>query len=319
MPLTNNNNVPLYIAAYLAYDDYDYDSRSNVISATTLIKNTKKIVMSDRVKNYALDITDIIKARVGQSIHGAVESVWTDSEKRVEALTKLGYSKAVIDSITINPSVVSDNMLPVYLEQRLERELDGYIIRGKFDFCAEGILRDTKTTSTYTYTKQTKLDDYILQLSIYKWLAPNMVTEDYGYIDYIFTDWKASLAKVSKDYPQYPHYEQKIPLMSLADTEDYIRNKLREIKKYSLLPEENIPVCSSEDLWQEPTKYKYFSKETNTKASKTFTSFREANAYLNEKGKGVIKTITGKAKACSYCKAYDICKQRELLHIDEPD
>lgn len=314
MPLTNNTNVPLYIAAYLAYDDYDYDNRPNCYSATTLIKNVRKTVLASRVNNYELDIMDVFKSRIGQATHAALEGIWSDPVKRNYALRVLGYSAEQIESIVINPETHDPSKIAVYVERRREREIDGYIIRGKFDFCAEGILRDLKTTTTFTYTKQNKLDDYRLQLSIYRWLNQDIITEDYAYIDYFFTDWKAGLAKSSKNnYPAQPHVEQKIKLLSLADTEDFIRTRIKEIKKYLNKEDRHIPLCSAVDLWQDPPSYKYYSKETNVKCQGTFDSYVEAYNMLNSKGIGVVKVVESKAKACKWCKASAICEQRKNL------
>ena len=45
-PVTNNTNLPLSIAVWLACDDYDYNNDPYTISATTLLKPLKQIYSS---------------------------------------------------------------------------------------------------------------------------------------------------------------------------------------------------------------------------------------------------------------------------------
>jgi hypothetical protein len=41
----------------------------------------------------------------------------------------------------------------------------------------------------------------------------------------------------------------------------------------------------------------------------------EAQAFMVEKaGKGVIKTVPGEVKACEYCPAFTICKQKDSYY-----
>ncbi|MGL5153412.1 MAG: hypothetical protein ACRC9H_00515, partial [Aeromonas veronii] len=44
------------------------------------------------------------------------------------------------------PSSVTPEQIPVYMERRKTIELDGWTISGKFDFVAEGTLTDFKST-----------------------------------------------------------------------------------------------------------------------------------------------------------------------------
>jgi len=76
--LTNNTNVPLSMALWLADDDYDYDDDPNVISATTLLKPMKAIVLArqnaDLVKTG--DIVSVAASRIGTAMHDAIERTW---------------------------------------------------------------------------------------------------------------------------------------------------------------------------------------------------------------------------------------------------
>ena len=47
------------------------------------------------------------------------------------------------------------------------------------------------------------------------------------------------------------------------------------------------------------------------RSTKNFDNLAEANAFKAEKGKGVVVTKLGEPKACEYCPAFDICKQKD--------
>jgi hypothetical protein len=47
---TNNTGIGLSMAVYLATDNYDHNHDPRTISATTLIKSTKQIILGERVR-----------------------------------------------------------------------------------------------------------------------------------------------------------------------------------------------------------------------------------------------------------------------------
>ena len=48
MKFTNKNNIPLSLAVWLVTDEYDYVDKPNYISATSLLKPTRQLVLSKR-------------------------------------------------------------------------------------------------------------------------------------------------------------------------------------------------------------------------------------------------------------------------------
>ncbi|KXJ61994.1 MAG: hypothetical protein AXW14_17745 [Alteromonas sp. Nap_26] len=313
--VTNNSNLPLSIAVWLAHDDYDHDSRENHISATSLLKPLKQLILSNRVDNEAKeDIVGLIPSAMGSSIHNGIESAWVGSYAK--NLEKLGYPKRVIQRIRVNPSdedlKANPDIIPIYLEVRSEREVDGFIISGKFDFIGDGRLEDFKTTSVYTYMKGTKDEDYINQGSIYRWLNPDKVTRDDMAIQFIFTDWQGSRTR-EPNYPNMRTVEKKFMLNSIQSTDAFVRTRLATIKKYWDKPESEIPECTDEDLWRKPTVYKVY-KDENAKRAMSGGVFEEdkrgAERLAREKG-AIVKTFPGEVVACRYCKAFDICEQKQ--------
>lgn len=130
----------------------------------------------------------MVQSRIGSAIHDAIERAWTTNH--VEALSLLGYPNKVIERIRINPDPkhVTEDIIPVYLEQRANKQVGKYIISGKFDFVGDGRVEDFKSTSTFTAINNTNDEKYILQGSIYRWLNPQLITKDEMAIQFIFTD-----------------------------------------------------------------------------------------------------------------------------------
>lgn len=320
MKLTNQYDIPLPLQIWLLADDYDFINNPKYISATNLLKPIKSIILSKRatnIPNVSEDISSYISRRLGTSIHSAIENSWVNHYKSAFKLLNLPESK--VNLIRINPEqgTLKEKEIPVYLEQRSMKEVNGYTIGGKFDMVLNGELNDFKSTSTFSYMKGSKVKDYILQGSIYRYLNQDKVTSDYIVINYIFTDWSKLKTYQDPEYPKIAVLAKKYPLKSIKDTEEFIKTKLALIDKYMNEPEENIPECNDEDLWRGETVYKYYTNPTSTRSTKNFDSIEEANAYLLSKGnKGIIKTVSGSPRRCLYCNAFCLCKQRQKYFND---
>ena len=321
MQVTNHYGVNLLLAVWLVNDNYDHDPDPKAISASALVKPLKKYILGKRVHpaNKKMDVADLMASALGSSIHDAIEAVWVDDVKRTKSLDKLGIPRAVQERIKINPdpATVTEDDIPIYFEQRSERLFNGWRITGKFDAVAEGEVNDFKTTGTYSYTKGKKDDDYRYQLSIYKWLNPEIITvTENGKINFGFTDWQGFRANQDAKYPEKRFVTSNYDLMSNAEVEARIAQRLKDIEKYKDAPEDEIPECTPDDLWMDDPTYKYYSdpakaNQPGARSSKNFSCPNEAQAYLMEKGKGIIKTVLGSPKACGYCDAFEICEQKD--------
>lgn len=320
---TNKLDIPLAVALFLATDNYDHATDPKEISVTTLIKATRQIILSERAsKPVPLaegektvpaslgDISDLIASRLGTAVHEGIERAWLNPRN---GLLKLGMPEDLIDALVINPPKGMDltDRIPVYLETRNKKPLLGRIVSGAIDICTDGALGDFKNTGTFMYTKKKSDRKYILQGSIYRWLDPEMITEDTLHIYFIFKDWSRNRALASDKYPPSPIHDYKLEMMSYEDTEKYLRSKLAELAKYADTPEAGLPMCSDEDLWMDESEYKYYAKPESKRATKVFgTDAAEAYGYLASKGVGEIREIKAEPKACNWCPAIK-CSQRD--------
>lgn len=322
MNVTNHGDIPLSLAVWLLHDDYDYNNDPNYISATSLMKPIKSIVLAPRVPKEDLpppDLEDMIPSSLGNSIHDSIQKAWETSY--ASAFRKMGYSQSVIDRIKINPNPkdMEPDTIPVHIEQRHHRKAEGRTIGGKYDMVFDGQVQDHKSTSAWAWVFGTRNDEYILQGSIYRWLAPHVITEDAMQVNFIFTDWQKSMANRKEEYPNSRLEKLELKLLSEAETEKWVKNKLRMVKKYMNSPEEGIPECTEEELWMSETVYKYYKNPKAARATKNFSDVTDAHIYMMEKGKGqgIIEPVFGKPKRCEYCPAFPICEQRKRMLPDE--
>lgn len=329
--ITNNTDIPLAMTVWLVHDEYDYVKTPGYISATALMKPLRHIILGARNKNAApQDIEGKIPTALGHSLHDSIEKAWVNGNHAIN-MTKLGYPEAVIKRVLVNPTQAEldafnklakpdQHAIPVYLEQRATRDVTvngrTRIVGGKFDMVADGIVMDNKSTTAYTWVYGGKDDDYKLQLSIYKWLNPTKIEADFGRINFIFTDWQRAAAKQNPKYPQSRLAYKDIDLMSDAETDKWVTDKLKLIELHQATPEPQLPECTDEELWIGDPTYKFYLKEETAKAggkcTKNCTTLAEAKAYQASKGgRGVIVTTIGTPKRCGYCPGFEVCTQKD--------
>lgn len=320
---TNKNNINFVVAAWLSssnYSDYknDIDPLYKMFSATSILKSTKQLILSERVEKIEIDVISFLHSKKGTALHDSLEA-FIKSDKFIPALKNLGLLKDN-DFIEVNPKEPINNC--IYTEKRFYKDISFWfdtplMLTGESDLIINSKVFDFKETSTFTYSKQTKFKDYQLQGSIYRYLSNGLITEDTMSIIYFFKDWQENRYILDpENYPSSAIFEQSIPLLSLEETEEIIKNKLNLYFSLKSLNEQYLPNCTKEELWQEESVWKYFSKPDSTKATKIFkpTDYpdpkQEAFNYQRFKGKGIVKEFESIPKACTYCNAASICVQR---------
>ena len=199
-------------------------------------------------------------------------------------------------------NVIQHKCFPTIINE-FEFDMD----KQEYDLVINGLLSDYKSTTVYGMGRSKK--DHILQGSIYRWLNPELIKEDYIEIIYILTDW--SNKSYDKDYPKDIINPVYYELMSLEDIEMYIRTKLNDIKKYWDSPYDELPLCNQEEMWQGDPTYKYYKNPNNlTRSTKNFSNYYEAYARLQKDGNiGTIITHKAKAYKCQFCSGLPLCTQ----------
>lgn len=322
---TNNFNVPLSLALWLVDDGYDHAALSapDTYSVTELLKPTKQIVMKRKMMAMDIevqtDLVSLVSSRLGQATHDSIEKAWRSSIKQAlvnkdyRKLELIGITKFVADKILIDPedSELQYDSIPLYMEQRNTKKIGKFTVSGQYDFNFDGQLEDFKTTKTYSWSTSLNDHHYIMQGSIYRWLDPHRITSDTTKISFLFTDWSAKeLGRVG-----YPAAQVQSKLFNLESTfkiQMFLEKKLKEIDYLLDRPEEEIPECSDDDLWKSPDKFAYFKNPESSRATRVFDSLPEAlNLQSKNAGVGKIEIRAGEVKACRWCAAFPICKQKD--------
>lgn len=321
MKFTNNHNIPLPLAIWLASDEYQYAKTVNEISTTTLMRSPRYIIATRRAMYpeqfkpelrllpaeqdlFLQDLTDRVSSRMGVAIHSSVD--WTINNRCKQALEALGCPSEVVDRVKVNPDreTLSERDIAIFTEQRAYKPVRDFVISGQFDAVVNGEVQDIKSTSTFSWTSGAMDKKYVLQMSIYRWLNPEIITKDTCTINFIFTDWNKNYAFSRDDYPKSRAAGKTFQLLSLADTEAYVKDKLNQLKKYWNEPLATIPCCTDEDLYSAPPIYKYYKNgyEEGKRSTKNFDNYNEASLYrAKHNGTGEIIVDKGKPFKCPCC------------------
>lgn len=312
----NLPNMSESLGVWLATETYSGKGDERTISATELLKSTRQIVLSRRVDlaQVTPNLNSLIASRIGVAIHDAIRLSWVNPT-RIKALEALGLPA---HKYVVNPvGPVPAGMIDVRTEQRTDKVIDGWTVSGEYDLVIAGQLMDTKTTKGFVIQKRLHDAKWKMQGSIYRWLNPEVITDDSVVIECVVLDWTAGDAASSPEYPQQQWVSLRLQLKTIQETESFIRTKLAEITRHLDTPEPDLPECTDEDLWREAPTYAYFANpEATGRSTKNFDTQHDAYMHLAEKGKGRVDTRPGKVKACAYCSAASLCTQR-LRYLNE--
>ena len=289
MKYTNKHNFPDYVVQWLKFDEYDYEP--NTFSATTLLQPPKVYALKKQYYDQIeTDVSDVIASRYGTAIHDSIEKI-----KLTNCLQ----------------------------EQRLRTKIADKVITGKFDIMKEvekGVYRliDVKSTSVWTFVFGSKEEDYIKQLSIYRFLGHmnGYNVQEEAEIFMIFTDWSAKKSRTDPEYPQTRIKIVKIRLWGIEKTREFITERVNLLSKTSEMKQEDMPECNEKDLWAMKPTYNLM-RDNRTIA----TYKRKPTRILSDSSLKLVE-VKGKVKRCKYCPASKFCDQckrliKEMRYDDE--
>lgn len=332
MKYTYNKQIPLQLQIWLATNTYKGSDDPNAVSATAALKPVKSLILSGRAQDIIDDavsngdfsalqalnkpnLIDVLKSRMGTAIHDSTEMAWINNYRG--AFKDLGYTDAFIDRIVINPddsTNVPEDAVIVYTEKRLERSIAGKNISGELDFAFNGVIQDLKTTSTYAF-KYADDQKHTMQMSIYKWIfeGNGIELEEIAQINYLFLDWSKPRAAQDPNYPQLPTVGVEVPLHDSKTVEEFLTNKIDMIEELKDAPEEDMPDCTPDEIWQRESKWAYYADPAKVggRATRVFDNYGDAVAHKNSKTTGILVERPGEVVFCNYCAGASLCKQKD--------
>ncbi|MGA0134226.1 MAG: hypothetical protein ACO3ND_07715 [Opitutales bacterium] len=214
--ITNLHNLPEALVAAVRNDPY---TGGGDISVTKLIDAPQRRALwrqhQDAIEE---DVSERIWSLLGQAVHHILERAGTDT----------------------------------LVEQRLFAEMAGWTISGQFDrlHLSSKTLSDYKVTTTY---KAKGDDNWTRQLNILRWLAfQNNLEVDRLEIVAIFRDFRRSEAERNPDYPQQAVKVIEIPVWSLDETAEYIRER---VLLHQAAQAGDPAPCTDEERWYSGDKW----------------------------------------------------------------
>jgi len=204
------------------------------------------------------------------------------------------------------------------IEERLYTKLDGWTISGQMDLqevYEDGIvISDYKVTGAWSVMNEKQ--DWHNQLNVYAWLIERTknVKVKSAQIIAIVRDWTAREAQTKEGYPQSPVAVVEIPLWPSEAREAYVKGRISKHNEayFSLQLDDEMPECSSEEMWERPTRYALI-KTGNVRAKSVHPTLEEANQALaslkDSKGYTVEVREGERVRCVSYCQVASFCNQ----------
>jgi hypothetical protein len=123
-------------------------------------------------------------------------------------------------------------------------------------------------------------------------------------------DWQKSKAAHDPKYPQVQTVEIALSLWSEVDQLAYITERVNLFEANKAVPDDDLPLCSAEDRWQEADKYAVM-KPGRKSAVRVLDSHADAvGMAANLDGGHYVQGRPGEPRRCAdYCPAAPWCNQ----------
>ena len=277
MITTNNMNMP---QAFVNFVSNVRHNPAGTLSATTLLKGDKEIVLYDRhFEELEQDAADLVWATFGTALHTVMEKSEDDAFK----------------------------------EEAFSVDVDGWKVTGRVDRydLQKEILEDWKTAAVWKVING-DFKDWKAQGLTYAWLMKQsgLIVNRCRFVA-LLKDHSKSKAKTDKSYPQKPVfiYEFDVTENDLEETEKRIRAKIKSVTEAYKLGDDDIAPCSEEERWATATKYAVM-KEGRKTAVKVCDDKETANLYIEQTGGNglYVQERPGESKKCQdYCPCAEFC------------
>lgn len=284
MKITNNLNLP---QPFVSAVESEYVPTPQQYSVTTVLNPSRYVILSRRHNSEVeQDVADMIWMLFGTAFHSILENSRAEEEQLQEQ----------------------------YLKQDLgmfDKELEGYKLSGKADLLdtKTNTMIDYKTTSVYKVMFG-DYEDWRKQLLMYAWLFRQQGYEvNKGQIVALMKDHSKSKAKFDRTYPQYPVkvIDFEFNDQDFVDIEKEIIDKFKELKRCEQLKDNELPMCSTEERWNDGNKYAV-KKKGNKRAERVFDTKEQAEEYMKDKEGYEIEERLGEDRRCmEYCSSCIYC------------
>ena len=281
MKITNKLNLPDMLVRAV---EKEYKYRDKRYSITSLLDNDRVLMLKRRYNDLIeQDVSDCIWMLFGTFTHYALENIELKEGE--------------------------------YVEEHLEHTFDnGYTLSGIVDHIDDEYCDDYKTTSVWTviYGSNNEKWKKQLQMGAYLHYKEHGDWKSKGRIIAILKDWNKRETLNKEDYPKLPVVVINFDLGTPEEVEEMILKRFDEIIELEKLADNDLPMCSMEERFNNRDKYVVIKKGAK-RATKVHDTKEEAENHLNnlEKsypGQYEIQLRLGEDKKClHYCSCNKMC------------
>lgn len=281
MIITNKYDLPEALVKACSPNPHNAE---NSLSATTLKKGVREIILEKRHWNeMTRDVSEMIWALFGTAVHSLLETESPDT----------------------------------FTEEPFSIQVSNHTVTGRVDCydMKKGIIYDYKTASAWKVIYN-NFDDWHTQGMIYAWLLKKqgLDVKECRFIA-LLKDFSQSKARTDASYPQSEFYEYsfKVTEEELKNIEEFIFSKVKLVEENIDKADSDLPLCTEEERWAEPTKYAVMKAGRKT-ALKVCSTEEEAQNYIKnnslgtnvsiEKREGTDKKCKDYCVSCQYCPYY---------------
>ena len=286
MIITNKLNMPDAFVKAIQNSRHNADK---CLSATTLLKGTKEIILTDRhFDEIEVDAADEVWAVFGTAVHAILE------HQEDEAFKEESFSVGVFD-------------------YKVTGKVDRYDMKNE-------TIEDWKTASVWKVLYK-DFDDWKKQGLIYAYLLKQSEL-NVRHIRFIalLKDHSKTEAKRRADYPQSPVYiyEFDVNPDELTGIEALIKAKVLEVSCNADKKDDEIAGCTPSERWSTDPKFAVM-KEGRKTAVKVCDTEEEALNFIEElekdKDKHFVEERKGVDKKCEdYCPCAAFCSYYKAMH-----
>ncbi len=291
MIITNKLNMPDAFVKAIQNSRHNADK---CLSATTLLKGTKEIILTDRYfDEIEIDASEEVWAVFGTAVHSILE------HQEDEAFKEESFSVPVWEGS----------------EWKITGKVDRYDMKNE-------TIEDWKTASVWKVIYK-DFEEWRMQGLIYAWLLKKSGL-NVRHIRFValLKDFSKTEAKRNPDYPQAPVYiyEYDVNDNWLVDAEMRAHKKAMSVIENFEKSDDEIEPCTPEERWSTATKYAVM-KEGRKTAVKVCATQEEAEDFIEDlekdKDKHSIEVRPGVDKKCEdYCPCYKFCSYYKATHSE---
>ena len=277
MKITNKMGLP---RAFVEMATRDYEYEPNEYRVTSLLKGIRETILERRYSEQVeQDVSDMIWLLFGTAVHNILDHQTEEDCEIKESRIKIPFGK--------------------------------YILSGQFDLYNHQTqtITDYKTASVWKIIYE-NYEDWRRQLLIYAYLMKSIgFPVKQGEIVAILKDHSKRDAKTKSGYPQLPVKKVTFSFSEkdFMEIEAWLKAKFAEIEAAENLPDDQLPLCTSDERYNSGDKFAVMRKGRKT-ALRVLDSMEAAEEWMGDNGGDFVEIRPGEDKKCAdYCSVCDFC------------